>query len=127
MEEKPSQKNYEDFVKEQVDVISESLTKVMLGDFSVVARTTESDKTFGYLCSMINVAINSARNYQNELKELNENLEKEVNQRTESLNRALRLAEVAGDSLDHVIESIPDMIFMKDAEELRFVRFNKAG
>jgi len=29
--------------------------------------------------------------------------------------------------LDSIIENIPDMIFLKDAEELRFVRINKAG
>ncbi|MBN8554748.1 MAG: PAS domain-containing protein [Deltaproteobacteria bacterium] len=29
--------------------------------------------------------------------------------------------------LDSIIENIPDMIFVKDAAELRFVRFNKAG
>ena len=29
--------------------------------------------------------------------------------------------------LDSIIENIPDMIFLKDAENLRFVRFNKAG
>lgn len=29
--------------------------------------------------------------------------------------------------LDSIIENIPDMVFLKDAEELRFVRFNKAG
>lgn len=29
--------------------------------------------------------------------------------------------------LDAVIENIPDMVFVKDAEELRFVRFNRAG
>ena len=29
--------------------------------------------------------------------------------------------------LDSVIENIPNMIFVKDADELRFVRFNKAG
>ncbi len=29
--------------------------------------------------------------------------------------------------LTSIIENIPDMIFIKDAEELRFVRFNKAG
>ncbi len=26
-----------------------------------------------------------------------------------------------------IVENIPDMIFVKEAEELRFVRFNKAG
>ncbi len=29
--------------------------------------------------------------------------------------------------LDSIVENIPDMIFVKDAEELRFVRFNRAG
>lgn len=29
--------------------------------------------------------------------------------------------------LDSVVENIPDMVFVKDAEELRFVRFNRAG
>jgi PAS domain S-box-containing protein len=29
--------------------------------------------------------------------------------------------------LSSIIENIPDMIFVKDAEELRFIRFNKAG
>jgi PAS domain S-box-containing protein len=29
--------------------------------------------------------------------------------------------------LDAVIENIPDMVFVKDADELRFVRFNRAG
>ncbi len=29
--------------------------------------------------------------------------------------------------LDSVVENIPDMVFVKDAAELRFVRFNKAG
>ena len=29
--------------------------------------------------------------------------------------------------LDSIIENIPNMIFVKDAEQLRFVRFNKAG
>jgi two-component system, cell cycle sensor histidine kinase and response regulator CckA len=29
--------------------------------------------------------------------------------------------------LDSIIENIPDMIFVKEAAELRFVRFNKAG
>ncbi len=29
--------------------------------------------------------------------------------------------------LDQIIENIPDMIFIKDAKDLRFVRFNRAG
>src|SRR5580704_10700980 len=29
--------------------------------------------------------------------------------------------------LDSIVENIPDMIFVKDAEDLRFVLFNRAG
>lgn len=39
---------------------------------------------------------------------------------TAELNKSTNL-------LDSVVENIPNMIFVKDAEELRFVRFNKAG
>ena len=28
---------------------------------------------------------------------------------------------------DQIVEQIPDMVFLKDAQELRFVRFNRAG
>ena len=33
----------------------------------------------------------------------------------------------SGKFLESIIENIPNMIFVKDAQELRFVRFNKAG
>jgi PAS domain S-box-containing protein len=40
---------------------------------------------------------------------------------------AERTANSAQAFLDSVIENIPDMIFIKDAQSLRFVRLNKAG
>ncbi|UUZ73930.1 PAS domain-containing protein [Polaromonas sp. P1(28)-8] len=52
---------------------------------------------------------------------------KDLTQTQESLGQ--RSAEVAAVNrfLDSVIETIPDMIFVKDAADLRFVRFNRAG
>jgi PAS domain S-box-containing protein len=43
--------------------------------------------------------------------------------------RALRAAKATQDRLflDAIIENIPDMVFVKDAERLSFVRFNRAG
>jgi two-component system, cell cycle sensor histidine kinase and response regulator CckA len=38
-----------------------------------------------------------------------------------------RSAQSADRFLDSIIENIPHMIFVKEAQELRFVRFNKAG
>lgn len=75
------------------------------------------------------------------LSVLNLRLEEKVNRRTVQLTEANRRlsslvtegivqAEQLRDSqsfLDSVIENIPNMIFVKDAKELRFVRFNRAG
>lgn len=51
-----------------------------------------------------------------ELQRVNETLRDEVAERVR-----------AHELLNSLIENIPDMIFMKDAKNLRFVRFNKAG
>jgi PAS domain S-box-containing protein len=48
------------------------------------------------------------------------NLEKAVAERTRELNESRSFT-------DSVVENIPNMIFVKDAKELRFVGFNKAG
>lgn len=41
-----------------------------------------------------------------------------------SLENEIRKKEIF---LDSIIENIPNMLFVKDAKELRFIRFNKAG
>ena len=58
-----------------------------------------------------------------QLTEANQELSKLVKQReitTESLRESQSF-------LNSVIENIPNMIFVKDAKNLRFIRFNKAG
>ncbi|WP_232231866.1 PAS domain-containing hybrid sensor histidine kinase/response regulator [Burkholderia sp. WSM2230] len=81
------------------------------------------------------------RQAEDALKELNAQLEARVAQRTAELSTALagRTAEIAERQhaeeaarasehfLDSIVENIPDMIFVKDAATLRFVRFNRAG
>lgn len=47
-------------------------------------------------------------------------LEIKVAQRTKELTAANRF-------LDSILENIPSMIFVKDAKDLRFIRFNRAG
>lgn len=51
----------------------------------------------------------------------------EIRKSAERFNEAKQQAEEAKIFLDSIIENIPNMIFVKDAKELRFVRFNKAG
>jgi PAS domain S-box-containing protein len=63
-----------------------------------------------------------------------EDLERRVEERTQKLTEEIRIREIAEEELRHanafldsIIENIPDMIFLKDSDHLRFVRFNKAG
>ena len=53
----------------------------------------------------------------------NEELRKQIDERLRT-EQELRQANTF---LDSIIENIPNMIFIKDAEDLRFVRFNRAG
>ncbi len=50
-------------------------------------------------------------------------LHREIGERTQA-EQAIQRTQ---DLLDSIIENIPDMIFLKDARDLRFVRVNKAG
>jgi len=81
------------------------------------------------------------RQAEDALQRLNADLEERVGQRTAELSAALddRTREIAERQhaeealraserfLDSIVENIPDMIFVKDAANLRFVRFNRAG
>ncbi len=85
--------------------------------------------------------ISERKKYENELFELNQKLEQMIHLRTQQiqeknteLEKMNREAEIATEELrssrmflDSVIENIPNMIFVKDVRELRFVRFNRAG
>jgi PAS domain S-box-containing protein len=81
------------------------------------------------------------RQAEDALQALNAELEERVIRRTAELSTALagRTSEIAERQhaeeaarnsehfLDSIIENIPDMIFVKDAATLRFVRLNRAG
>lgn len=58
-----------------------------------------------------------------ELAVSNEQLQAQILERAR-IEEELRKANIF---LDSVIENIPDMIFIKDANELKFIRFNRAG
>lgn len=55
-----------------------------------------------------------------ESKKFQASLEEKVRKRTEEIRQSEAF-------LDSVIENIPNMLFVKDAKELRFIRFNRAG
>lgn len=57
---------------------------------------------------------------EEELKKSKENVEKQVEERTNELNKQKAF-------LSSVLENVPNMIFVKDAKDLKFELFNKAG
>jgi PAS domain S-box-containing protein len=61
------------------------------------------------------------------LRRTREAAEREVAARTEDLARVNARLKAHERFLESIVENIPDMIFVKDARELRFVRFNRAG
>jgi len=58
-----------------------------------------------------------------ELKHVLENLQQEITERKQAEERLYR----ANAFLDSIVENIPIMLFLKDAQELKFIRFNRAG
>jgi len=71
------------------------------------------------LVSQVNVALR-IKKAEDALREERNSLEKTVWERTAALSRMNAF-------LDSILENIPNMIFLKDARELRVVRFNRAG
>lgn len=64
---------------------------------------------------------------QHELSLTKLSLEDRVAKRTLQLTEAAEELRQSRSFLDSIIENIPNMIFVKDAKTLRFVRFNRAG
>jgi PAS domain S-box-containing protein len=112
MTEPSSSSEYRAYVRGQIQSLTETLTKVMFGDFTAVARTPEPDEAFGYLCAMVNVAINAARNAQDELRRANEQLQAEVIER--------QRAEIAVRESQELLQAITDntaaVIYVKDLQ-----------
>jgi len=59
----------------------------------------------------------------NSLLKSNKNLAKKLSER-ETIEKESRDAEIF---LNSIVENLPHMVFVKDAKELKFLRFNKAG
>lgn len=80
------------------------------------------------------VDLRKQKEAERRLLELNQQLEERVRERTAEITKANQILESSNEKirqsqifLDSVFENIPNMIFIKDAKDLRFVRFNKAG
>ena len=120
MTQPSSGSDYRAYVRGQIESLTEALTKVMFGDFTAIARTQEPDEAFGYLCAMINVAINSARNAQDELRRANEQLQAEVVER----QRAEAVVRESQELLQAITDNAAAVIYVKDVEG-RYLMVNR--
>lgn len=112
MTDSPPNPDYREYVREQIESLTETLTRFMFGDFTVVARTREADEDFGYLCAMINIAINTARNAQGEMRRTNEHLSAEVAER-ERAEGAIRQSKKL---LQAITDNTSAVIYVKDLQ-----------
>lgn len=95
--------------EQRVNYIMNALLKYTLGDFSEKIKVGD----VGDELDAISVGLNTLGEELQDSRELTE-------------FQLSRITE-ANEFLDTILENIPNMVFVKEAEELRFVRFNKAG
>lgn len=88
----------------------------------VGAAKTDDDNIVAFVMD-----ISDRKKIETELSLAKDKLEESVEIRTQQLTEANKSLSASQRFLDSVIENIPNMIFVKEAQDLRFVRFNKAG
>jgi len=104
-------------------------TKLAAGDRAVRCQMDRDDEigllgtSFDNMADVVQASLTDLEGHAERLADSNDLLETELRER-ERVEHELR---IANDFLDSVVENIPIMLFMKDAKELRIVRFNKAG
>ncbi|MDP3740425.1 MAG: PAS domain-containing protein [Hyphomonadaceae bacterium] len=114
-----SNQDYPAYVRGQIQSLAEALTKVMFGDFTAVAHTQEPDEAFGYLCVMINVAINAARNSREELSSANEQLARTNENLQATLAERIHAEEATSASrrlLQAIIDNSTAVVYVKDIQ-----------
>lgn len=91
-------------------------------------------KAFDEMAELLETREKERDRAEEALRDANAGLETRVMMRTMELSEAnaaleiqIREHQMTTALLDNIIENIPNMIFVKDAEALRFVRINKAG
>jgi len=92
------------------------------GDFSTRVTASSRDE-LGFLAETFNSMAKQLRNLIINLEQQNDLLSREIVERTRAEDSLRRSEEF----LNSVIENIPNMLFIKEAKELRFVQLNKAG
>lgn len=79
------------------------------------------------ICGLLKRSRDQLHKSDTELSLAKTSLEERVAQRTQQLTISTEQLRQSRSFLDTIIENIPNMIFVKDAKDLRFVSFNRAG
>lgn len=109
--------------------LADVATQLASGDRSVRCEMARDDEigslatAFDHMADSVEGTLTDLERNADRLTESNRQLESELTER----QRAEHLLRNSNAFLDSVIDNIPTMLFMKSADDLRIVRFNKAG
>jgi PAS domain S-box-containing protein len=95
-------------------------------NYSVRVRSTSQDE-IGLLVQTFNQMLEEIEKSRTDLQKSHDELGIRVSERTSQLEAANKEEIRLNKFLDSIIENIPNMVFVKNAVDLRFVRFNRAG
>ena len=97
------------------------------GNYSLRAEAFPPHDEIGVLIKGLNAMLEQIQSQHSLLQRHREVLEMEVAQRTEDLSQTLRTMQETQHFLTSMIEHLPIMVFVKDARELKFSRWNRAA
>ncbi|TAK03146.1 MAG: PAS domain S-box protein [Candidatus Manganitrophaceae bacterium] len=99
-----------------------------------VRAVTENRDEIGQLVQTFNEMLAQIQERDDALRKASDELEQRVTERTKELEQEIGERKQAEEELrraeaflNSIVENIPNMLFVKEARDLRFVRFNKAG
>ncbi|KAF4515849.1 hypothetical protein B566_EDAN000084 [Ephemera danica] len=97
------------------------------GNYSLRAEIVSPHNEIGILVRGLNAMLEQIQSQHEQLQQHRTVLEHEVAQRTMDLSQTLRTMQETQRFLTSMIEHLPIMAFVKDAHELKFIRWNKAA
>ncbi len=97
------------------------------GNYSLRAEALTPHDEIGFLVRGLNAMLEQIQSQHTLLQRHREVLEHEVSQRTEDLTQTLRTMQETQHFLTSMIEHLPIMVFVKDARDLKFLRWNRAA
>ncbi|MCK5707623.1 MAG: response regulator [Candidatus Aureabacteria bacterium] len=109
-------------ISKPLSLLRESAVQVMDGNLNVKSGIKSRDE-FGKVGLAFDKMIVSLKERNEEIKRSNEKLQVEITEKKKTQEKL----DKKQNFLDSIVQNIPNMIFVKDAKDLKFTMFNKAG